>query len=278
MLKTFEMKMKQHGIKRIAREYQGRTRYDTWLMDCGIEFLTIHSNEHLSALTINTYTVAKALAESKDQYFTLKGFEEVMKFLDITYLPVHQNGEFLGHGLYFQPKETWFTSVAKDGRLIANSGYAGMAVAIGQDVYDDLESKGIISKLKQGEVLNFDPVDIAKWVEAHPQSAYRITEFIEGINERIMRENSKALMESAIGEWAKDLGLNVSVEMSSPEELAKELREMQNSPNNLGSGFAFFNSDGTEMNQDNATVEEFVEAVTGVKVEKPIEPESNLPS
>jgi hypothetical protein len=116
MLKTFELKMKQSGIKRITREHQGRIRYDTWRMDCGIEFLTIHSNEHLSALTINTYTVAKALAESKDQYFTLKGFEEVMKFLDITYLPVHQNGEFLGHGLYFQPKETWFTSVAKDGR------------------------------------------------------------------------------------------------------------------------------------------------------------------
>lgn len=278
MLKTFELKMKQLGIKRITREHQGRIRYDTWRMDCGIEFLTIHSNEHLSALTINTYTVAKALAESKDQYFTLKGFEEVMKFLDITYLPVHQNGEFLGHGLYFQPKETWFTSVAKDGRLIANSGYAGMAVAIGQDVYDDLESKGIISKLKQGEVLNYSPIDIAKWIEANPQSAYRITEFIEGINERIMQENSRALMEATIGDWAKELGLNVSVEMSSPEDLAKELREMQNSPNNLGSGFAFFNSDGTEMNQDNSTIEEFVEAVTGVKVEKPIEPESNLPS
>lgn len=278
MLKTFELKMKQLGIKRLTREHQGRIRYDNWRMDCGIEFLTVHSNEHISAMTINTNTVAMALTECKDQRFTLKGFEEVMKFLDITYFPVHQKGEALAHGLYFEPKETLFTAITRDKRLIANSGYSGMAVVIGQDVYDDLESKGVILKLKQGEVLNYDPADIAKWVEAHPQSAYRITEFIEGINERIMQENSRALMEATIGDWAKELGLDVSVEMSSPEELAKELREMQNSPNNLGSGFTFFNSDGTEMNQDNATVEEFVEAVTGIKVEKPIEPESNLPS
>ncbi len=278
MLKTFELKMAKLGIKRILREHQGRTRYDTWLLDNGIELLTVHSNEHISAMTINVNSVARALTEGKDQRFTAKGFEEAMKFLDIGYLPVHQEGEFLSHALYFQPKETLFTVNVHNTRMIPNSAYAGTAVGIAQDVYDDLLEKGVIAKLQVFEPLDYQPLAIAKWVEDHPQIAYNMSEFVNAINETIMQKNSEALLEETIGDWAKELGIEAKISRVSPEELAADLREMQNDPNNLASGFSFVGADGVEVNQDNASVEELVEAMTGVKVEKPIVPESDLPS
>ena len=278
MLKTFEMKMKAIGAVRQTREYAGRDRYDNWTLPNGIALLAVHSNEHLRMITINGYTVAQALAESKEQHFTVEGFEDVMQFLDVTYLPIHQKGEFLGHVLYFQPKDVLFSVYDDEKRLLPNGYASGFGSAISQEVFDDLVSKGIVPKLKAGEPLEYDASSIAKWVEKHPQSAFRMDGLVEGINEMILNINAEATMRALVDDFAKNLGLDAEVSVSSPEELADELREMQNRPNNLGSGFAFFNSDGTEMNQDNSTIEEFVEAVTGVKVEKPIEPESNLPS
>lgn len=278
MLKTFEMKMKAIGAVRLTREHVGRDRYESWSLPNGIELLVVHSNEHVKMMTLNGFTVAKALSESEEQHFTVKGFEDVMQFLDVTYLPIHQKGEFLAHVLYFQPKDTLFSMYSPEKRLLVNGYASGFGSVISQEIYDDLVSKAILPKLKMGEPLEYDPVALAKWVEKHPQAAFRMDGLVESVNNMIMGINAEATMKALVEDFAKNIGLDCQVEVSSPEELAKELHEMQNSPGNLGSGFAFFNSDGTEMNQDNATVEEFVEAVTGVKVQKPIEPESNLPS
>ena len=279
MLKTFEMKMKDLNAQRITREHIGNNRYDTWRLPYGIEFLAIHFNEHLSIMTIQNSSVAECLAENKNQCFTAKGFEDAMQFLKITYMPIHQNGEFLVHSLYFEPKETLFTSKTKDGRLVANGECSGFGVVIGDEIYDDINAKGILAKLPAFEPLDYRPESITKWIKAHPQVSYRIEGLLDGVNQMIERKNTEETFHAMASELTKSLGLDdASVSVSSPEELAEELHRLQNNPDTVAAGFACFDSNGIEINQDNATIEEFVEAITGVKVEKPIIPESNLPS
>lgn len=272
MLKTFEMKMKALNATRLSREHQGRSRYDIWKLPNGIELLTIHQNEHVSLLAVDAYTISHALAEHKNQRFTLAGFESVMEFMTMQYVPLQQHGKHLAHAVYLEVKDTLFTSRDDKGNLIPNGPMSAYATVITDDVYEDMVNEGVMDKIEKLPPLDYQKEAVFTWLKERPSFQGRFEGFVEAVNGHIESIEYDKTMEAVIKDMATNLGLDATVTALTPEQLSEELVGMLTNPDIVASGLQVFGADGEPCNPGEPSIRKFVEGNMFA------DPESDLPS